>query len=563
MHRVGCAPDDARALADVDRRARRAALRGRVHAPRGRRRTRRRLHRRAARPLRRRPRRPRRARAPARRVVHAANSAGLLAHPEPRATTSCAPASRVYGVPPAAGLADRVPLRPALALKARVSHVKELAGRRRASPTACATSSTAPAAIATVPVGYADGVPRNLAHAGGEVLVGGRRSRSRAPSRWTSSWSTPATRRSRSATRSCSSGARATTRSPRTSGRTGSARSPTRSCAASARASRGGTWMSVGRSVAGRAGVVGRASPPGVAGAAYGAERPSSRGLRKPPDPDAGTARPARFDEDRRLPSHDGGSISRVSRGDGPAIVLVARRHAVDRASWVKQFEALPSGASASSRSTTAATATRRRDDAATRSTNLGRRRPHGARASRPARRGPRRALDGRDRGAGVRDPPPATSRASASRGIVLLSTLAAHAARAARAACVGSLEQVVGRGARPRRRSWAPEPRVRCSPGSGSGATRSRATSSSTRQMLAACAAETTARDASRAARPRPHRELPSRRPDARARWHRRRASPRPRVAPDRGAHPGRAARDVRGAGHMLMLERTDESTS
>ncbi len=29
--------------------------------------------------------------------------------------------------------------------------------------------------VATVPVGYADGVPRNLAHVGGEVAVGGRR----------------------------------------------------------------------------------------------------------------------------------------------------------------------------------------------------------------------------------------------------------------------------------------------------------------------------------------------------------------------------------------------------
>jgi len=33
----------------------------------------------------------------------------------------------------------------------------------------------ADAHIATVPVGYGDGVPRNLAHAGGEVLVHGRR----------------------------------------------------------------------------------------------------------------------------------------------------------------------------------------------------------------------------------------------------------------------------------------------------------------------------------------------------------------------------------------------------
>ena len=33
----------------------------------------------------------------------------------------------------------------------------------------------APGRVATVPAGYADGVPRNLGLAGGEVLVGGRR----------------------------------------------------------------------------------------------------------------------------------------------------------------------------------------------------------------------------------------------------------------------------------------------------------------------------------------------------------------------------------------------------
>ncbi|MDQ2726249.1 MAG: alanine racemase, partial [Actinomycetota bacterium] len=34
-----------------------------------------------------------------------------------------------------------------------------------------------PSVVATVPIGYADGVPRSLAAAGGEVLVGGRRRR--------------------------------------------------------------------------------------------------------------------------------------------------------------------------------------------------------------------------------------------------------------------------------------------------------------------------------------------------------------------------------------------------
>jgi alanine racemase len=33
----------------------------------------------------------------------------------------------------------------------------------------------APSTIATVPIGYADGVPRRLSSVGGEVLIGGRR----------------------------------------------------------------------------------------------------------------------------------------------------------------------------------------------------------------------------------------------------------------------------------------------------------------------------------------------------------------------------------------------------
>jgi len=33
----------------------------------------------------------------------------------------------------------------------------------------------APSTVATVPVGYADGVPRRLGQVGGEVLIGGRR----------------------------------------------------------------------------------------------------------------------------------------------------------------------------------------------------------------------------------------------------------------------------------------------------------------------------------------------------------------------------------------------------
>src|SRR4051812_10638661 len=60
------------------------------------------------------------------RVVHAANSAGALVLPDARHDmVRCGIA--IYGVPPAAELAGVVPLRPALAVKARVSYVQRLA----------------------------------------------------------------------------------------------------------------------------------------------------------------------------------------------------------------------------------------------------------------------------------------------------------------------------------------------------------------------------------------------------------------------------------------------------
>jgi alanine racemase len=106
-------------------------------------------------------------------VVHAANSAGLLAFPDARFDLVRAGIA-VYGIPPAPELAGVAPLRPALALKARVSHVKVLDAGSRLSY-GLRYRLDRPARIATVPIGYADGVPRNLAAVGGEVVVGGRR----------------------------------------------------------------------------------------------------------------------------------------------------------------------------------------------------------------------------------------------------------------------------------------------------------------------------------------------------------------------------------------------------
>jgi alanine racemase len=113
-------------------------------------------------------------------LVHAANSAGTIAHPGARRDlVRCGIA--VYGELPVPGharvLADATGggrLRSALSLKAEVTYIRELQegerpsyGRRRPLP--------ARSMVATVPIGYADGVPRRLFECGGQVLVGGIR----------------------------------------------------------------------------------------------------------------------------------------------------------------------------------------------------------------------------------------------------------------------------------------------------------------------------------------------------------------------------------------------------
>ena len=107
------------------------------------------------------------------RMIHAANTAGTLGHPSAR-LDMVRPGIGVYGLRPAPGSAPEVPLRPAMRVLSHVSYVRRLPagarpsyGRVRPLP--------ADATVATVPIGYADGVPRRLGPAGAEVLIRGRR----------------------------------------------------------------------------------------------------------------------------------------------------------------------------------------------------------------------------------------------------------------------------------------------------------------------------------------------------------------------------------------------------
>ena len=142
---------------------------------------------------------------------------GAVAFPPARATTWCAAASASTATCPGrrcsaafAAQAGGGRLRPAMALKARVVAVRTLEagerpsyGRLRPLP--------ARSVVATVPIGYADGVPRALFGAGYEVLIGGGAGRWPAWSPWTRSWSTAATTtRCARGTRWCCSAGRAT-----------------------------------------------------------------------------------------------------------------------------------------------------------------------------------------------------------------------------------------------------------------------------------------------------------------------------------------------------------------
>ena len=114
-------------------------------------------------------------------LVHAANTAGAIVYPGARYNmVRCG--IGLYGYLPgptatvalAAAGAEGATLRPALSLHARVVSVRTLEegarpsyGRLRPLPTR--------SVVATVPLGYADGVPRALFAKGYSVLIGGRR----------------------------------------------------------------------------------------------------------------------------------------------------------------------------------------------------------------------------------------------------------------------------------------------------------------------------------------------------------------------------------------------------
>ncbi|RMH75630.1 MAG: alanine racemase [Actinomyces sp.] len=106
-------------------------------------------------------------------LVHLANSAATLTRPDTHADlVRCGIA--LYGVPPAPALTGAAPLRPALRLVARVREVRTVEAGETVSYGRRWRAHTG-ARVATIPVGYADGLRRSSSLHGVEVLVRGRR----------------------------------------------------------------------------------------------------------------------------------------------------------------------------------------------------------------------------------------------------------------------------------------------------------------------------------------------------------------------------------------------------
>lgn len=116
------------------------------------------------------------------RIVHAANSAGAIAHPRARydlvrvgiAAYGHLPAPSPFGENE---LREQgAALRPVLSLVSSVQTLRHLRQGERTSY-GLRYELQHDSIVATVPIGYADGLPRLLGERGGEVLIGGRRRR--------------------------------------------------------------------------------------------------------------------------------------------------------------------------------------------------------------------------------------------------------------------------------------------------------------------------------------------------------------------------------------------------
>lgn len=104
---------------------------------------------------------------------HCGNSAVAIEH-SARAGDMVRCGIAVYGIAPSPALDGAVELRPALSLHSEISFVKRI-GAGEGVGYGLRWRAETDRVIATVPIGYADGIRRDLGLRGGQVLVGGHR----------------------------------------------------------------------------------------------------------------------------------------------------------------------------------------------------------------------------------------------------------------------------------------------------------------------------------------------------------------------------------------------------
>ena len=105
-------------------------------------------------------------------IKHCANSAATFSYPEYHLDMVRA-GLVLYGLSPSQNAEDIVSLRPAMSLLSVISHIKEL---KKGETVSYGRTFTAPRdmRVATVPAGYADGLPRATAASGYKLSVGGK-----------------------------------------------------------------------------------------------------------------------------------------------------------------------------------------------------------------------------------------------------------------------------------------------------------------------------------------------------------------------------------------------------
>ncbi|MSX82036.1 MAG: alanine racemase, partial [Actinobacteria bacterium] len=106
-------------------------------------------------------------------LTHSANSAAALTRPDAR-LSMVRLGITIYGIAPSPELEPLDGLTQALSFTSEVTFVKRLSAGDRLSYGQRYELMSA-STIATIPVGYADGVPRRLGEVGGEVLIAGQR----------------------------------------------------------------------------------------------------------------------------------------------------------------------------------------------------------------------------------------------------------------------------------------------------------------------------------------------------------------------------------------------------